>query len=219
MALQTFSAWFGNHRANPPKSRLPRRKIHSELESLEGRCVPSVSYHGGPLLANVEVESLFYGTAWQTNPSLASQIDGFLGSITNSTYMDQLKEYSEPGYVIGRRSLTDGRIGPVSLSSGQTITDASIQQSLNGYITSPNGGLKAPDPNRLYFVFTPPNVHVQTSNGENSISNFLGYHSSFIDSKGARVNYAVVVDQAGNAATVRLQRVPAIYQGGVARTG
>jgi hypothetical protein len=170
------------------------------LESLEDRWVPSVTYHGGPLLPHVEVQTLFYGSSWQTDPSMnqmSGQINGFFNSITNSTYLDQLQEYSEPGSVIGRGSLVGGRIGPVNLAAGQTITDQSIQGALNQYITT--GGIVAPDPNRLYFVFTPPNVHVQTSDGENSITDFLGYHSSFVDTAGSTVYYAVVVHQSGNA--------------------
>jgi hypothetical protein len=129
---------------------------------------------------------------------MAGQLDGFLGSITNSTYLDQLQEYSEPGSVIGRGSLVGGRIGPVNLAAGQTITDQSIQGALNQYITT--GGIVAPDPNRLYFVFTPPNVHVQfgSENSFNTDPGFLGYHYSFTDSAGATVYYAVVVDQIGN---------------------
>src|SRR5262249_42214894 len=56
-----------------------------------------------------------------------------------------------------------------------------------------------PDQNRLYVVYTPPNIHVQAPWGD-SIHDFLGYHSSFYFPFLGTINYAVVVHQTGNAA-------------------
>src|SRR5437660_1606876 len=91
-------------RRSSPCGREPRPGFRPDVEGLEERCVPaSVSYQGGPLLTHVGVESVFYGNTWSSSPSLsqtANKINTFLGSITNSPYMDQLQEYSEPGYPI-----------------------------------------------------------------------------------------------------------------------
>jgi hypothetical protein len=182
-------------------SRRQTSVYRPRVEALEERCVPTVSYHGGPLLANVGIESVFYGNVWSTNPALfqmTGKLDTFLGSITNSTYLDQLREYSEPGYQIGRGQFLDGIIATDSLFPGTTVTDDQIQQMLDGQITG--GTVRTPDANRLYFVFTPPGVHVEQG-GEDSFRTepgFLGYHNSFTDSLGQTVNYAVIVDQVGN---------------------
>src|SRR5262249_6778466 len=58
--------------------------------------VGKVSYHGGPLLENVGVETVYYGQAWTSDPQLrqqAQQLDAFFQDITQSTYMDMMAEY------------------------------------------------------------------------------------------------------------------------------
>src|SRR5262249_24698878 len=96
--------------------RSPKATSHKNFrparEALEERQWLSVGYHGGPLLANVDIETLFYGAVWNDNTTVyndghtlyqdTGRLNGFLGAISNSLYLDQLKEYSEPGYVIGR---------------------------------------------------------------------------------------------------------------------
>jgi hypothetical protein len=64
---------------------------------LEDRLAPAVTYHGGPLIPKVEAENVFYGSVWSngTNTGLTTtmgQLNTFAGMITNSLYMDQLKE-------------------------------------------------------------------------------------------------------------------------------
>src|SRR5205807_984482 len=60
-----------------------------------------------------------------------------------------------------------------------------------------NGSLQAPDANRLYVVFTPPNVDV-TYQGQDSATNFYGYHDAFTNSAGQRVYYVVISHPIGN---------------------
>jgi hypothetical protein len=186
--------WF---RPSSQANRYPRSR--PRLEALEDRCTPSVTYHGGPLLNNVGVETLYYGRNWFDVPTLfnqALQLDRFMSSITDSVYMDQLTEYSEPGKIIGRGHFLDGVTSSNNLTPNQFVQDQDIRNQINAYIQS--GVLHRPDSNRLYVVFTPPNIHVQLGN-KNSINDFLGYHWTFTDSFGETVYYAVVVHQAGNA--------------------
>src|SRR5207245_2787052 len=59
--------------------------------------LPQVTYHGGPLLQHVQVESVYYGQAWNSDSKLQQQIpqvDGFLQYFTSSPYMDVLKQYN-----------------------------------------------------------------------------------------------------------------------------
>jgi hypothetical protein len=190
-----------------PRTGRPQRRTRLAIESLEERAVPAVvTYHGGPLIANAQVEAVYYGSQWgDTDLSQTrSQLDGFLRSITNGPYMDQLKEYSVPGYDIGRGSFVGERVidTSVTLPSGarinelaSTLDDSDIRCMLQDKIS--NGTLAMPNANNLYIVFTPPNVHVVRGK-ESSVSDFSGYHDSFVDSAGQTVYYAVVVHQTGN---------------------
>jgi hypothetical protein len=42
--------------------------VRPELECLERRDVPTVTYHGGALLPHVEVQAMYYGSDWSSNP-------------------------------------------------------------------------------------------------------------------------------------------------------
>lgn len=186
-------AWFSRR---SPRSARP---VALRLEKLEDRRVPALTYHGGPLLANVGVETLFIGSAWQNNASLhqqALQLDQFFQDITNGPYLDQLGEYSTPGQHVGRGKFLDGSVLMASLPPGSLVFDSDIEGALDSLIQ--NGSLQAPDGNRLYVVFTPPGVVVSTGFGD-SQTTFLGYHSAFIDSSGDPVYYAVLPNPVGNS--------------------
>ncbi len=162
-------------------------RFRPALERLEDRQLLTVTYHGGPLLTNVGVESLFLGQAWQSNSTYFNQagtLDGYLQFLTNSSYMDML---TQAGYNVGRGQWLDGVIDPASLSS--SVSDGQIQSDLQVFIN--DGYLQSPDSNRLYVVFVAPNV-VVTARGASSASGFLGYHDSFIGTNGAAINYAVI---------------------------
>ena len=121
-----------------------------------------MSYHGGPLLANVQVETVYYGAQWNTDASLIamrSQINSFFRFVTNSVYVDQLLEYSEPGYIIGRGSFTGENVLGPALAAGSTVSDATVRQAITANLGGKdNIGNTVPQPNanRLYVVFAPP---------------------------------------------------------------
>jgi hypothetical protein len=172
-------------------------RARPSLEALEERWLPSaVTYHNGPLIDHVKVEALYVDGDWSSSAAgsllgMMSQLNHYLGSLTNSPYMDQLREYSEPGYTIGRGQFLGSRQLPVPLSLGK-INDQDIQTAIT------NLG-ETPDPNRLYMVFTPPNVHVQnTTENSYTANGFRGYHWTFPGPAGSPVRYAVIVDQKGN---------------------
>ena len=112
--------------------RSARRLVLSRpiLEILEPRSLlASVNTNpqdDGPVLANVAVESVFYGQTW-SSPALSPQmsyLNGFLGIITNSTFMDMLKVYGA-----GRGTFTAGPTGSLTGFTGTTpIDDTQIQQ-------------------------------------------------------------------------------------------
>jgi hypothetical protein len=175
------------------------------LEYLEDRWAPAagsvlanVTYHGGPLLQHVQIESVYDGQAWSSNASLqqgVTQTDGFLQYFVTSPYMTVLQQYNVgTGTFIGHDLFNQD-------PANQTIDDSQIRQILDGEISS--GHLAAPGPNSLYVFFTTPGV-VVTAGGQDSVHDFSGYHDTFTDSSGATVYYAVVPYPNGNVADVQL---------------
>ncbi len=190
---------------NPKTAGHKARSYRRRAEFLEPRTLLSVggvTYQGGPLINNVAVEPVFLGQAWASDPQLvqtANRLNQFFGFLTNSSYMDLLHEYGTPqAGPIGHGSLAASLTIAQNFWRRGAIDDRQIQAVLNQEIAG--GGIAPPDSNRLLFVFTPPNV-VVTHGGAASDgvpSGFAGYHSSFVDSSGALVRYAVIPDPIGN---------------------
>jgi hypothetical protein len=141
---------------------------------------PHLSFHGGPLLTQVEVFTIFWGAAWAQSPQseLPAQLDQFFDVILTSSLMDQMAEYGVPGRPIGHGH----RSGTVTLlrsepgGGGGQVTDQQIQQALKDFIAS--GAIPPPTPNTLYFVFLPPGV-TSVLDGARSCAprGFCGYHN------------------------------------------
>ncbi len=163
-------------RTNKPVSHASKLVI----EQLEHRLVPAVTFHGGSLLANPDVNPLFYGAQWQSNLTLASeetQIIAFFQTIVGSAYLTSLTQYNvSAGTYVG--SSNDTSTAP------QTLDDSAIQKILLNDIGG--GLLGTPDSDRIYFVFTPPGTEVtltrqgvqSTSGTEANTPHFTGYHSA-----------------------------------------
>jgi hypothetical protein len=153
------------------------------FELLEARDLMSVVYGGGPLLENVQIETVFYGRTWYNDPALyqaTGSIDRYFTDIVQSSYMDLLNEYG-----VGRGSFLKGVINLGNPPRGSVVDNTEIQTMLDTGIHQ--GYFDAPTPNQLYFVFTAPNVLV-TSPGGDSQHDFLGYHSTFYLRSGAGVD-------------------------------
>jgi hypothetical protein len=204
-------------RKSSPKRRPPSRRILPQLEALEERQLLSVTPPIAPgatlgsLLQNVEAMPIFYGSGWHANAQTgadAAYMTAFLQDVVNSPYMDML---GNAGYQVGRGSVdpetfaSDGQSEPDTLNASQTLTDASIQTTLQWWISNDAKFANLqPDGNRLYVIFVEPNVEVSnqfgtqtwTSGNEPGINHFFAYHSSFAgqDSSGNNVNirYAVM---------------------------
>lgn len=174
----------------------------ARIERLESKRLLAVTYQGGPLIGHAAVETIYLGTAWTSDPSLAqtaNRLDQFFAAVTNSSYLDMLSEYSTPqGGEIGRGSFT-GRLDlPQDNWMAGVITDQIVQTLLKSEIAArvipPDNG------NQLLVLFTPPNVAVYKS-GEASNGypvGFAGYHDSFVDASGKTVYYAVIPNPIGN---------------------
>jgi hypothetical protein len=171
----------------------PHLRAKPGIETLEDRNLMAVTYHGGALLPNVEVQALYYGSDWTYNSTYYNQaayLDGFLNNVVHGPYMDML---GKAGYGVGHGSFTSGRFDGVNIDKTKFLTDGQLRTDLQTWISA--GLLSTPDANRLYVLFVEDNVAV--SNGsETSQKNFLGYHGAFAgkDALGhaADIHYAVI---------------------------
>jgi hypothetical protein len=187
--------------ARPPARRVSAqhlsaqpRPVRLELEALEDRLTPTVTYHGGALLPHVEVQALYLGSDWVSNATYRQQmhyLDGFLNSLVTGPYMDML---TTAGYRVGRGSATPGATDPIRIDRTVMLTDADIQVDLQLAISAHL--VLPPDPNRLYVVYIQDNVPVGTADGSISRTDFLGYHGAFAGhdaaSHPADVRYVVI---------------------------
>jgi hypothetical protein len=146
-----------------------------------------LTYRGGPLLQNVQVFTVFWGTSWKQskNKTLATSLNAFFDSILKSSLIAQLKEYNVTGQSIrkGRRTGTATVTKP---SPARALSDSTIRHMLQQEITT-NKAFPAPSPNSLYFVYLPPGVTVSMG-GSRSCLNFCGYH----DNINGQIFYAVM---------------------------
>ena len=193
--------------AEPKTLRRKRLRAQSALpaivECLEPRKLLTVTFGGGPLLANVQVQGVYLGADWQNvaaTHTQQTQLEGFNSSIVAGAYMDML---TSAGYGVGRGTAAAGYIDPLNLNKTSYLQDSQIQAELQAQITA--GHLQAPNANRLYVVYVEPGVAIRTSDGATSINTFLGYHDSFTGrtASGSSINlyYAVIAYPGGRNPT------------------
>jgi Bacterial Ig-like domain (group 3) len=192
--MNGLKRWFGTQ----PSARASRR-FHStrlQVEPLEDRRVPTVSFFGGNLLPHVQTQALFLGT---DSSALASAdpaiLNAFLKDLIGGPYLQALQN---AGYHVGTGSAVAGALDRTSLTTGSTISDAFIRARLQADISS--GLLQAPNADTLYVVYVDPNVAVNLGGGRGTTQQgILGYHTAFVAANGAAIRYAVVVAPGGPA--------------------
>lgn len=167
------------------------RELFPHVSSVPAAPPPSLTYRGGPLLAPVQVFTIYIGSAWATAPltTLAGQLDAFFTFVLSSQLMDQLAEYDTSNYTIGHGTF----LGSTVLSSVDppaSVTDAWVQTTLQNAI---DGGKPVPPigQNLLYFVYLPPGVTLVQGNAR-SCQAFCGYHDSIGDGSSGTIYYAAM---------------------------
>jgi hypothetical protein len=175
-----------------------------------------LSYFGGPIISNVQVIEVLYGSgsynsqvAGSTSPTMGQFYGDIVGS--NSGYITLLQQYNTnisggTGQVFGNGTFGGlFQIVPSSANNGSTIDDSNIQAELLAQI---NGGhLPAPildslgNPNTLYMIFFPPGKTITQGGSSSCVAGgFCAYHgttSTTLNSK--HVLYGVMPDmQAGS---------------------
>jgi hypothetical protein len=173
-----------------------------------------LSYFGGPIISNVQVVQVLYGSG-SYNPQVAGSssptMGNFFSDITSTGLISLLQQYNTP--VSGGTGQTFGngsfgglfQIVPSAGNNGSTIDDTQIQAELLAQI---NGGhLPAPvldsqgNPNTLYMIYFPPGKTI-TQGGSSSCvgGGFCAYHGTTSTTLNAKhVLYGVLPDmQAGS---------------------
>jgi hypothetical protein len=160
-----------------------------------GTTSDSVSYGGGPILANVQAIPVFWGS--NVDPAITSWAQGYLETLVTSAYMDLLAQYSTTGQSGG----TNQTLGHGSAPAGVTITptmatgtimDSQIASELASQVAA--GHLSTTKdaqghPNTLFVVFFPPGVAISDGTGT-SCTDFCGYHAA----QSGSFAYAVIPD-------------------------
>jgi len=135
-----------------------------------------LTYNQGPLIAQAEVFTVFWGSAWQ-QPALVgtmTETNGFFDFVLTSSLIDQLAEYSVSQYQIGHGK-TVGSITLTTPDVAKSVDDSAMQRMIQQQISA--GKFPAPNPNLIYFVFLPSGVTV-TQGGSASCKVFCGYHDA-----------------------------------------
>jgi hypothetical protein len=149
--------------------------LADELAAAAG--TPELSYRGGPLIENVDIFTVFWGTKWQTgaNAQMATKINEFFKFVVTSELMTQMDEYSVPKFKIGKGTFR-GTATITTPALHKTVSDSAIQHMLQQEIAS-NSEFPQPTPNLLYFVYTQPGVAI-VQGGSRSCTAFCGYHDN-----------------------------------------
>jgi hypothetical protein len=195
--MKWLTRWLGIHH-DPQQEAARRARTRLQLEGLEERCLPTVTYHGGALLTHVEAQAVFYGNGWNSTPytSQAGTLNSFVNYVVQSPFLEAL---TRAGYGVGQGTATTGVTDPANLSSGTKITDATIQKEVQSLISA--GTVASPDTNRLYVLFVQPNVVVSLGRGLTSQTGLLGYHGAFAGhtttGQAADIHYAVIAYPGG----------------------
>src|ERR1700726_4996484 len=110
MSNSTLTTASGN--SNHPIRVVPLKMAPGEIVLAEKALVASpahLSYRSGPMLASVQVSTIYWGSAWATDPlrQLTSDLNDFFVFILKSPLMDQLSEYDVGAYAVGQGALAD----------------------------------------------------------------------------------------------------------------
>jgi hypothetical protein len=155
---------------------------------------PRLTYRHGPLMTNVQVFPVFWGTKWAQQPNylLRHNLNLFFDFVLSSALIDQLGEYSVPGQTIGHGKHVGSTYVPSALAGVTSLTDAQIQRELLMLIAA--GYPPQPSNNTLYFMYIQPGIQVVADTANKSCTQFCGYHDSFPWHAGSsqQVFYAVM---------------------------
>lgn len=136
-----------------------------------------LTYRNGPLIRNVELFTVFWGTLWGSTPNstdLMNRLNQFFTEILVSPLIDQLAEYDVPGQAIGHGSFIGTKVISDNPPVG-SVTDSAISRQLEQWIAA--GTLPTNNENSLYFIYLDPGI-VSIMGGSRSCQSYCGYHNN-----------------------------------------
>lgn len=167
-----------------------------------------MEYFGGTVFSKVEVVSVMWGP--NVNSTTVADTPDFSAAIVNSTFQDQLGEYSTKGVktVNGHKGSNQtivrgtfyGQVQITPKDQKTTLTDKEIQRELAYQIGT--GALPPQGPNVLYMVYFPSNITIVLQ-GLTSCVQFGAYHyATSKREKPSNIFYAVEPDCGGGYANI-----------------
>ncbi|KAI9201909.1 uncharacterized protein BJ171DRAFT_516881 [Polychytrium aggregatum] len=155
---------------------------------------PNLVYYGGPVISNVQIIPIYYGS----NVNFITQLNTFYKAIVGSKYITWLSEYNTPTQKIGA-----GTFGtPVAITSGlqANTNDAAIQTWLLSLVSQKK---ITPTANTYFPIHFAKGITI-TSGTEKSCVQFCAYHGTVklpAGSKTPYLYYGVIPDQSGGCAS------------------
>jgi hypothetical protein len=158
----------------------------------------TMRYYGGPVLPRIKVVSVIWGR--DVARATVANIGPFLQGLVNSTFVDQLKQYSTnltgingvagTRQTIGR-GIYKGQFTITPIHKATTLSDLALQNELKAQIAARH--LPAADQNTLYMIYFPSYVTI-TAGKQYSCVQFAAYHSATPNTVGGNVFYGVMPD-------------------------
>jgi hypothetical protein len=146
---------------------------------------PHLQYFGGPVISKINVIPVYWGKGVKEQ----STIESFFPAITNSAYIDFLKQYDTKTQSIERGTGSAAKEITPTITK-KSLTDHDIERQLSIALT--NKVLPAVNENNLYMVYFPPGFSISSQGGQSCVD-FCAYHSTF-KKGGKAVFYGVVPD-------------------------
>ena len=149
------------------------------------------THHGGPVIANVKVVTVF----WNSHVPDQGKLNSFYRTIVDSPHMDWLEEYNTSEQSIGRGSFLASYVD-TGAPTRTSLRDPDIQKEIGRLIDT--GKVPEPDADTLYMVHFPAGVAIEME-GNHSCQQFCAYHGTFTN-HGKSVYYGVMPDFSGGCA-------------------
>jgi hypothetical protein len=152
--------------------------------------ITDVQYHGGPILTNVKVEEIFWGSWWQENPDFVVKVNHAISTILSSPYMTELQQYGgiQRGSLSGNMIIVDTPLGQSPADPPQVFKHEDLEDLISNLIN--NKRVSDPETNDqlLYCVFLPIDCRYEDPS-------YAGEHSYFPkDGLGTKIHYAWVLN-------------------------
>ena len=168
-----------------------RREGEEEADLFDGKphvapASAQLTYRNGPLITNVAVFTVFWGTKWgttTTSTTLMSNLNKFFQAILVSPAIGQLGEYSVAGKSIGHGSFIGTKVISAQAPVG-SVTNSVIRTRLKAWIKAKT--VPKNTKNTLYFIYLDPGI-VSIMGGSRSCQNYCGYHDNTVS-----IYYAVM---------------------------